>query len=248
MSVKFKIGMVVAFLLLTSPVFSADFGRYIGDVIAKWLDDGRTMELQQDFVYVDSSGVEWLAPKGAKVDGASIPPAAWPLIGGPFEGRYRNASVIHDVACQLKSRPWQAVHRVFYDAMLLSGVSSLKARTMYAAVLIGGPKWSREIKLRNVPYQQAQGRASVLASTKVMSGEIANTKIVLGPTVPQSYKDSEKTGPNLPPTLANIEVVFAPQPSVVLTADQVKSLEQEIESENLSVEQIENRYLLKVSR
>ena len=41
----------------------------------------------------------WTAPKGAKVDGASIPQLFWTPIGGPFEGKYRYASVIHDTEC-----------------------------------------------------------------------------------------------------------------------------------------------------
>jgi hypothetical protein len=234
-------------LAVAYQVFSATPGRYVGEVIAKWLDDGRVMELQKDFGYVDPSGKEWISPKGAKVDGASIPPAAWSLIGGPFEGKYRNASVIHDVACQLKNRPWQVVHRVFYDAMLTSGVNPLIAKTMYAAVLVAGPRWSRQVALRDVPYTQAQGKAFAVASSQGMSGEIANTRIVLGPTVPQSCPDCINARPNLPPQLANVEIIFEPQPSIRLTEQQVLALKMEIKDQDLSVEQIENRYLVDAS-
>lgn len=244
MNFKIKTALILILLTAAYPAISASPGRYIGEVIAKWLDDGRSMELQNDFGYVDPSGNEWLAPKGAKVDGASIPPAAWSLIGGPFEGKYRNASVIHDVACQLKNRPWQVVHRVFYDAMLTSGVSLLKAKTMYAAVLLGGPKWSRQVAFNNVPYSQAQDKAFTVASTQAMSGEIANTRIVLGPTVPQSCANCTNPRPNLPPQLASVEIVFEPQPSMDLTEQQVSALQQEIKDQNLTAEQIEQRYLV----
>jgi len=73
---------------------------------------------------------------------ASIPRLAWTIIGGPFEGLYRDASVIHDVACVEKSRPWLQVHRTFYLAMLASGVTTVKAKVMYAAVYHFGPRWS----------------------------------------------------------------------------------------------------------
>jgi Protein of unknown function (DUF1353) len=117
-------------------------GRYIGKVQAEFNADGRTMKLLRAFKYIDPAGIEWSAPAGAVIDGASIPQVAWSLIGGPFEGRYREASVIHDVACVEKTRPWNAVHEVFYFAMLTSGVDPLKAKVMYAAVHHFGPRWS----------------------------------------------------------------------------------------------------------
>jgi hypothetical protein len=75
------------------------------------------------------------------VDGASIPKFAWSIIGGPFEGKYRDASVIHDVACVARSAPWEYVHLVFYYAMLASGVDKTTAKIMYAAVYHFGPRW-----------------------------------------------------------------------------------------------------------
>ena len=238
MSLKLKAVSATVFFLLAFPVLANGLGKYIGDVVAKWLDDGRTMELQQDFAFVDPSGTEWISPKGSKVDGASIPRVAWTLIGGPFEGKYRNASVIHDVACQQQTRPWQVVHRVFYDAMLASGVDSTKALTMYAAVLIKGPKWSRTVEIKNVPYKVAHTQASVLASNSVLSGEVASTRVIFGPSTTQG------SHPSLPPEFANIEVIFDPQPSSNLTTEQLKSLEQEISTEHLTVDRIESRYLV----
>jgi hypothetical protein len=123
---------------------TGSYGHYIGMVEAQWLEDGRTMKLLKPLVFVDPDKLEWTAPAGSVVDGASIPQAAWSLIGGPFEGKYRNASVIHDVACVEKTRSWQAVHNVFYYAMLASGVDQLKAKTMYAAVYQFGPRWDVE--------------------------------------------------------------------------------------------------------
>ncbi len=81
-------------------------------------------------------------PAGTKVDGASIPQALWSLIGGPFEGKYRDASVIHDYYCDVRLKSWRTVHRVFYNAMRVSGVSEARAKLMYAAVFFGGPRWS----------------------------------------------------------------------------------------------------------
>lgn len=99
------------------------------------------MVLLQPFEFIDPKGNHWLAPKGSVVDGASIPQFAWSVIGGPFEGLYRSASVIHDVACDKKSKPWNLVHEVFYQAMIASGVNLTKAKIMYAAVYHFGPRW-----------------------------------------------------------------------------------------------------------
>jgi hypothetical protein len=66
------------------------------------------------------------------------------LIGGPFEGRFRNASVVHDVACVIRDRPWQEVHRMFHDACRCGGVGAAKAATMYYAVYQFGPRWTVE--------------------------------------------------------------------------------------------------------
>jgi hypothetical protein len=110
--------------------------------VAEWLEDGRLMKLVEPFGYHDPNGVFWDAPAGATIDGASIPEALQALIGGPFNGRYRNASVIHDWYCDVRTRPWRAVHRVFYDAMLTSGVSKARAKLMYGGVYFGGPRWT----------------------------------------------------------------------------------------------------------
>ena len=120
------------------------WGRFVGDVVAKWGDDGRDMTLVEPFAYVDPGEVRWDAPAGAVVNGASIPRAFWSVIGGPFEGRFRNASVVHDVACEVRDRPWQDVHRMFFDACRCGGVGAVKATTMYYAVYHFGPRWRVE--------------------------------------------------------------------------------------------------------
>jgi len=112
-----------------------------GDVVAKWLPDGREMELMQDFSFIDRHGVVWHAPKTSIVDGASIPRFFWRYIGSPFVGKYRRASVIHDVYCKTKSRPHDRVHKVFHEMMLADGVEEDDARQMYLAVKLRGPEW-----------------------------------------------------------------------------------------------------------
>jgi hypothetical protein len=122
----------------------ATWGRFEGHVVARWHDDGREMTLVEPFTYLDPRSVRWDAPAGAVVNGASIPRPFWSLIGGPFEGKFRNASVVHDVACVERSRPWQSVHRMFYEACRCGGVTAVTAKTMYYAVHHFGPRWRVE--------------------------------------------------------------------------------------------------------
>jgi hypothetical protein len=85
-----------------------------------------------------------VAPAGAEVDGASIPAFLWSGVGSPFVGDYRRATVVHDVECERRQEPHRAVHRMFYEAMLCDGVEAHRAKTMYFAVRVFGPKWTAE--------------------------------------------------------------------------------------------------------
>lgn len=122
------------------------YGKFIGDVRATWLVDrdgpDRTMRLEADFAYIGPDNVRWPAPKGREVDGASIPSFFWgPLVGSPYTGDFRRASVVHDIACQDKPLTSDAAHKMFYHAMLCDGTDAWLAEAMYAAVKTFGPQW-----------------------------------------------------------------------------------------------------------
>jgi hypothetical protein len=123
------------------------WGAFEGQVLAAWHDDGRTMTLLEPFAYGDPAGMRWFAPQGSEVDGASIPQACWSVIGGPFAGRFRNASVVHDVACMEQTANWRDVHWMFYEACRCGGVAVMKAKLMYYAVFHFGPRWEVETTL-----------------------------------------------------------------------------------------------------
>jgi hypothetical protein len=120
------------------------WGQFQGTPMrTEWREDGRCMTLLADVHYIDKRGHDWIAPKGDKIDGASIPKALWSVIGGPYEGLYRDASVFHDVECArpVHTATWQETHRMFLESMLCNGVEERRAKTMYAAVYRFGPKW-----------------------------------------------------------------------------------------------------------
>jgi hypothetical protein len=106
-------------IALAIPSFSEPVDRFVGEVVLRDIDPkGRNFELEQPFGYIDPSGTMWQAEKGLVTDGASIPWPLWSIVGGPFEGEYRRAAVIHDFYCDRKYRGWERTHRVFYDAMM----------------------------------------------------------------------------------------------------------------------------------
>src|SRR5262245_20608915 len=118
--------------------------HFIGTVHTEWLRHehaDRRMELLADFAFVDTENYEWRAETGDVIDGASIPPFLWSVVGSPFIGDYRRASVVHDVACQRRTRPSRDVHRMFYEAMITDGVDEDTAKKFYTAVRLFGPKW-----------------------------------------------------------------------------------------------------------
>ena len=125
---------------------SHKWGYYSGPVDTRWEGDGRTMTLLNELRYTDPQGIVWIAPVGSKVDGASIPRSLWSLMGGPFEGKYRKASVLHDVAYEQRKYPWWDCDRMFYNAMRCSGVGAVEAKTMYYSLYRFGHHWKVHIK------------------------------------------------------------------------------------------------------
>jgi hypothetical protein len=121
-----------------------EWGQFFGCVRVEWQADGREMRLLEDFVYRDQHDTDWDAPTGADVDGASIPQFLWASVGSPYTGKYRLASVVHDIACCRKERPWRDVHRMFYHACRCAHVPAMRAKLMFAAVYAFGPKWPED--------------------------------------------------------------------------------------------------------
>lgn len=119
-----------------------DFGKFDGMPAQIELDDdGRSARLLRAITYYSPKGLDWPVPVGAWLDGASIPRIFWTIIGGPFEGKYRNASIVHDHYCIAQTRSWRDTHLMFHDAMRCSGVGKTQATVMYYAVYRFGPRW-----------------------------------------------------------------------------------------------------------
>jgi len=161
---------MTALLLAAACSRPGPFGHFVGTVKTEWIEPDRKMRLLDDFAYVDPAGVLWEAPKDSVVDGASIPQVLWSVVGSPYTGEYRNASVVHDVACEKRDKPWQDVHRMFYEACRAGGVGEQKAKLMYAAVYHFGPKWApggaRMLFMRTMPEEKEFAQLKTFVETE----------------------------------------------------------------------------------
>lgn len=114
--------------------------------------------------FVDSRGLKWIAPAATLTDGASIPQIFVPIIGFPNSPEFANAATVHDAYCGIgnekgekyHSSTWQKTHRMFYDALRSGGTSAIKAKIMFAAVYIGGPRWIGVKKSTTTPATRAR--------------------------------------------------------------------------------------------
>ena len=106
-------------------------------------DLGAEFELQCDFAVHDTDAF-YVAPKGTRTDGASIPRFFWRFIGPPMTGKYRRAAVIHDSGYS-GSLQWhtedgliaytrKATDKLFLRLMKALGVSLWRRQMMYYAV------------------------------------------------------------------------------------------------------------------
>jgi hypothetical protein len=228
--------------------------------------DGRRFSLPHEFNYVDQSGQLWEAPTGLITDGASIPMPFWSVIGGPFEGLYREAAVVHDAGCCAQMKPWQDIHHMFYNAMRCSGVAPAKAKTMFLAVWAFGPRWTSlntsmpaECKIAPPSPTSRALRLSRTLRPEVASGvfnEISERPL----NVPQAraiarpfFTQRQMTDADALEFVAKLKrqreitpaehqvITLSVMQSELISDEEVKAAEQWIEKENPSLDTIESR-------
>lgn len=111
----------------------ATHGSFSEDPQTEWITDpekaDRNMKLLADFSYTDPNNRVWLAPKGSKINGASIPRPLWSTVGSPYTDDYRRASIVHDVACAPDSGvPRKDADAMFFHACRAGGCDAVQAR------------------------------------------------------------------------------------------------------------------------
>ena len=77
----------------------------VSDPQTEWCSEAgpdRNMKLVREIYFSDPRKKLWSVPAGYLIDGASIPRALWTLVGSPYTGEYRRASIPHDKACRTR--------------------------------------------------------------------------------------------------------------------------------------------------
>lgn len=114
--------------------------------------------------FVDSRGKTWVAPRRTLTDGASIPPIFISIVGDPTSPEFINAAAVHDAYCGVGNElgdnfhngRWEDVHRMFYDGLVAGGTDHTRAKLMFAAVWLGGPRWETTRDLSHIPVTRKQ--------------------------------------------------------------------------------------------
>jgi hypothetical protein len=92
-----------------------------------------------------ATGAVVRVPKFFQYDGASIPPAAWQVIGTPFQPRFMAAAVFHDWIYHTHQIGKDDADDLFHDLLVANGVNKIKASLMLAAVAsVGGWYWDND--------------------------------------------------------------------------------------------------------
>lgn len=134
---------IIATILGLNNALAQQFGQFEGNPVGEFIagTERPLFKLRETFVFRDPNGLEWTAPAGEVVDGASIPWYAWTLVGGPFSGNYLNAAIVHDYFCCAKIREYHSTHHAFWLGMRSAGVGEAMAWTFWVAVRLRGPDY-----------------------------------------------------------------------------------------------------------
>lgn len=153
--------------------------------------------------FIDAVSQKWAAPAATLTDGASIPPNFVRMIGDPTSREFINAATVHDAYCgtgnengaYYHAAPWPKVHRMFYDALRVGGTPRIKAKVMYAAVFIGGPRWvgakqphvsrsATTFSSKSIPSPSNKNLFQRGVPTSVMVAEMSRVKAYIEATDP----------------------------------------------------------------
>lgn len=111
------------------------YGRWLTDALVTLLPDGRSVRVESPLLYEDHEGEVYRIPVGFVSDGATIPQFAWSLVGGPLDGRYRRAAILHDFQLvHPRIEAASVIHQRFYMAMRADNVTWRMGKVFYYAV------------------------------------------------------------------------------------------------------------------
>ena len=122
------------------PVLTPAAG-FSGDRSLHFDPDKYQVTTNGEFAFTDSKGKTWLVPKGYVSTGASIPRVFWSLFGSPLSDHNAIPVILRDYQAGLRQSSSQEVNRMFYEALVQSGVTESTAKILFYAVVQSGPRW-----------------------------------------------------------------------------------------------------------
>jgi hypothetical protein len=137
--------------------------QFEGRVVLEVLDEvdlDHKLRLQEAFAFRDEHGRAWPVPKGAVIDGTSLPRALRSLPGLAPETEFRKASTVHDYYSRTRQEGWREVRRMLYSASLHEGLAPAEAKLLYATVYAGGWRWEPRT---SSCYRSCHAAATMLA-------------------------------------------------------------------------------------
>lgn len=162
-----RVASVLWMLLGAGPAAAQEFGEFSPGPEGRFVpgEERPLFELTREFWFRDPNDLQWTVPSGIKVNGASIPQPFWSVIGGPFDGEYINASVVHDHFYRSRERGSDETHRTFYYGMRANGVAAWKAKLMYWAVATFAESWTAEKRIVQRTLCRAENGGIACTST-----------------------------------------------------------------------------------
>jgi Protein of unknown function (DUF1353) len=200
---KFLAKICFPFILLSLPPVA--LAQFLGDLVLTpaGCESAGQCTLKNKLLFTDPTGIVWEAKAGLITDGASIPGIFQPFIGEPFDPAFIRAAVVHDHYCDRHVRPWRQTHRVFYEGLVAQGVSSAKAKAMYFAVVLGGPKW-----VELIPGVKC-GKKNCINNIKTVAGKPG-----------YMMRKADYSAKDVEPAVAKLAAELAANPTT-LTLDQI---------------------------
>ena len=110
-------------------------------IIVSPLDNGKEWVIRKEFYYdigYKGSNNRVTVPAGFVTDFTSSPQMLWNII--PQWDRYGKASILHDYLYFSKEKSRKEADKIFYEAMLVSGVKKWKTKIIYWTVRMFGKK------------------------------------------------------------------------------------------------------------
>jgi Protein of unknown function (DUF1353) len=133
----------LTFVMSHTIALCGSHGEFVGNNrTVKTSDDGMSAEVIDGLQYKEEGGRSWRIPSGAIVESRCFSTVLLALIGQPFEGLIKNASLLYNYFCLNQTRARDDVNGMFREAMLASGIQEGEVNVLYNAVVRFGPNWN----------------------------------------------------------------------------------------------------------